>query len=71
MNFNITGNTSNNKNATIANDTEEKYIEDSENYLISLMGELEDDLWWDMLIPSCVAVVATICVWITRRLRII
>ena len=38
---------------------------------MSLMGELEDDLWWDMLIPSCVAVVATFCVWITRRLRMI
>ncbi len=38
---------------------------------MSLMGELEDDLWWDMLIPAFVAVAATICVWITRRLRII
>ncbi len=69
MNNNVTANASSDKNTT--NTLEDKQIEESEQYIISLMGELEDDLWWDMLIPSFVALVATICVWITRRLRII
>lgn len=58
-------------NVTKSTTEEDRAIEDSEQYLMSLMGEIEDDLWWDMLIPSCVAVVATICVYITRRLRMI
>jgi ABC-type Fe3+-siderophore transport system permease subunit len=69
MNINITANASSDKNVTST--VEDKQIEESEQYLMSLMGELEDDLWWDMLIPSVVAVVATVCVWITRRLRMI
>lgn len=69
MNINVTANASSDKNDT--NSDEDKQIEESEEYLMSLMGELEDDLWWDMLIPAFVAVVATICVWIARRLRII
>jgi ABC-type Fe3+-siderophore transport system permease subunit len=71
MNFNVTANVSSDKNTSTTNTVEDKQIEESEQYLMSLMGELEDDLWWDMLIPSFVALVATICVWITRRLRII
>ena len=65
------------KNTSVTNMTkdqqtiEDKLIEESEKYLESLMGDLDDDLWWDMLIPACVAVVATVCVWITRRLRMI
>ena len=69
MNINVTANVSSDKNVTST--VEDKQIEESEQYLMSLMGELEDDLWWDMLIPSVVAVVATVCVWITRRLRMI
>lgn len=69
MNINVTANASSDKNVTST--VEDKQIEESEQYLMSLMGELEDDLWWDMLIPSVVAVVATVCVWITRRLRMI